>query len=343
MLINKSGYRFSKLGKGLHPAIGLRTIGESIAVNFTGPFMFDIDGYVRDTRDSIWRQATKDQVVNNVPRLVDQVFKRNEEDDMDIVDIDDDANGKEKPEVGETKSVPSSVDLPAHSPLHDTLSKTTAALVLDHLQNNGHDKALSMLRSSMQKRGWLAGTSIGSDIVIPTDTTTSSALSSPTPLTPRLTNFSSRFAALAHIRRVLAGSFVIPVPWSLIADLDPSSVLTSSENPSLRARLRIHHFLHLVYVSSINDGNVTVNDDGDKVDEAISSGRELLSTCRKERWNVDDARMLHEAFGALGVPSFDHVQGEWKVRREKLADDVVLLLKRESHLPTRYINPNCAL
>src|SRR5689334_17874986 len=65
------GHRFKKMGEGLYPAVGLRTQRESLSVNFTCAFRFDVDKYVRDVRDRVW-SAAMTTPVPHIVRLVDQ-------------------------------------------------------------------------------------------------------------------------------------------------------------------------------------------------------------------------------------------------------------------------------
>lgn len=131
------GHVFSKLPPGLHPAVGLRSPGESLAINFTGPFIYDIDSHVKTIRERIRSTLHPAREVfsavpkrTTVPRLA----------------------GLPTRTTPQPLSKPS---LPADSPLQDGASRAAAAFVLDHLVTAGHGKIAASMQRDMQKRGWI--------------------------------------------------------------------------------------------------------------------------------------------------------------------------------------------
>ncbi|KAK8844546.1 hypothetical protein IAR55_006393 [Kwoniella newhampshirensis] len=333
------GHRFSNLGRGLYPAVGLRSVGESVAIDFNGPFMFDIASYVRSIRVAVWQQATIEQQVASIPRLVDQVPRilseedsnREEEKEVHEVVGNEEARRSDGTDVRPTTAGPPTP--------RNAMEKATAAFVLDYLQHHGHDKAFPVLRSGMQGRGWIS---------LPTGTSKSEPTEDPafvrkTPVgTLRLADFASPFAALSHLHALLAESYNQPTPWKLLKDLDPESLAITGPNQSLHHRLLIHNFLYLMQKSSLSrpsaemtQGNVDSNCDLNDVDvevevemdeKVIEEGKELLRQSKELTWSEEDVTVLQEAFGLLGDPKSigDDV---WRERREELARGVVSAIR----------------
>ncbi|ORX34939.1 hypothetical protein BD324DRAFT_633305 [Kockovaella imperatae] len=119
-------YRFKNLGPGLFPAVGLKTFRETVAVNFTGPFKYDIDTHVKGVRDRIWFEAHHASV-RQVPRLVDQVTPPN-----------------------------------GNAPVStlEPIDKTSAALVLDYLAHAGLTATLAATEKEMARRKWIPRTTV---------------------------------------------------------------------------------------------------------------------------------------------------------------------------------------
>ncbi|KAK4686841.1 Ran-binding protein 9/10, partial [Tremellales sp. Uapishka_1] len=179
------GHCFSKLAAGIYPAVGLRTPRESIAVNFTGPFLFDISGYCQDIANQTWSGIMDTPSIANVPVL------EMAEDDMGSTD---------------------SLGLPKHSELFNPTSRTSAALVLDYLQHQGYERVLALTRSEMSRRKWIepvmhpppALETDGSDI-----TATGPSVES----------------ALAALRQRIVDADRLPVPWDVISELSRGNEL----------------------------------------------------------------------------------------------------------------------
>lgn len=130
------GHRFSNLGQGLYPAIGLRSREEELCVNFSGPFRFDIDAYMREARDNVEVDIARHEV-GKVPRILRDLVEGDEKDE----------NGDQTMGVEVSSTHPVAL-LPVSS-------RTTAAFVLDYLQHNGFMKAFDSTRSDMMRRSWV--------------------------------------------------------------------------------------------------------------------------------------------------------------------------------------------
>ncbi|WWD22906.1 hypothetical protein CI109_107401 [Kwoniella shandongensis] len=313
------GHRFSNLSRGLYPAVGLRSVGESLAINFNGPFVYDIEGYVKSTRDGIWRQATVEQKVENIPRLVDQVSR-----------VLTDAKSDKEEENGsdsDMKNGPKQSTDP-----RGALERSTAAFALDFLQHHGHDKAFATLRIGMESRNWITPTlKAKASASAYNESSTASAL----PSTQRLSDFPSPFSALCHISSSLSESYDHPVPWVLLKDLDPTSQATTGPNSSTQIQLLIHDFVHLLITSSLAHPTSQQNDEDDQMDieadveldeKLIEEGRKLLRQSREESWPENDVVVLQETFGLLGDP--ENVKSDvWRRRRQELAERLVSALR----------------
>lgn len=278
-----SGYRFRNLQAGLHPAIGFKTPRESIAINFTGPFVFDIDNYVRTVRDQAWNEATKPRELVSVPRLCDQIVQAGP------------SGSSEKTAVSE--KVEEQERLPKTSPLREPANKTTAAFVLDYLAQNGYDASLSRLRHAMMRRTWL----------LPPSTLTSKSIGSKAN-PARLVDFSSAAAALNHLYNQILNP-KSPIPWSLIYSFVPSR---HSISESLSNRLRIHEFIrHLRRADELPEPEAEVIDQ-----EAIDLGKTLLGRSKEESWAKEDRTLLDQAFGLIGISV-----GAWDVGPRSVAGE----------------------
>ena len=307
-----AGHRFKNLSSGLHPAIGLRTPRESIAVNFSGPFVFDIDGYVQNLRDQAWMEATKPREVLHVSRLCDQktAASGSRAGSLKAVEVEEDENV--------LPSKDESLDsLPQLSPLREASNKATAAFVLDYLAYNGYDTALRLTRDAMAKRQWLSPTS--------SSASHSSRLQSVLPESPMLEDFPSIAAALIYLHTRIFSAHTQRIPWPLIASLNPGY----HASDSIYLRMRIHEFLRLLRIAEdLSEPDVEV------LQEAIDLGKTLLGRSKEEGWSKEDRGLLDQAFGLLGIPV-----GKWNIgpgsvageeRRRRDADELVESIRRES-------------
>lgn len=203
------GHRFSNLGAGLHPAVGLRSRNEELCVNFIGPFRFDIAAYVSEARDNAEVDIAR-QEITSVPRMFNPC-------DMPPVKAE---AGEVKASDGDvimkddTAPTPPQAMVPASSPLYPAGPRTTAAFVLDYLRYHGHTTALDSTRGEMVRRKWLPD----------------SAPSDP--------GASNKLATINQIARLLAQPKE-PIPIDLIDGILPSTSY-------LHHRMSIYQLVHLV-------------------------------------------------------------------------------------------------
>ena len=127
------------MGDYLYPAVGLRTPRESVVVNFLGPFKYDIDKHVREVRDQVWQNALRPNQSRSfvIPNLPDE--------------FSDDEFTEENQQTDKRKE--------AFSSRLDHEEKCHAALILDHLANEGCPKAYTALAREMRARQWIGGKS----------------------------------------------------------------------------------------------------------------------------------------------------------------------------------------
>ncbi|WVQ85115.1 hypothetical protein IAT38_007280 [Cryptococcus sp. DSM 104549] len=323
------GHRFSKLGKGVHPAIGLRSVGESLAINFTGPFVFDIDSHVKSRRDGIWHEA-KTAEVGQIPRLVDQqpevllgavVGARAGEQETSK-----DVKGKGKDVAAGASPMPSDL-----VPL-DPIDTTSAAFVLDFLKHNGHSTALNLFHQGMESRKWVAPTS--SSALFAEKVEKQPTAEGYDPLKPpRLADFASPSAAMAFLHELVAGSFEKNYPLELYKDLCPAK--TPSPH---RERFAIYDFLHAATnalaaapaapASSPAAGGSDASDEG--VDglfaSAIACGQASMQASREEGWGREEVETLKRAFGVLADPEGVD-EKVWAPWRKMMADDLLKYIR----------------
>ncbi|WWC85467.1 uncharacterized protein L201_000331 [Kwoniella dendrophila CBS 6074] len=320
------GHRFSNMSSGLHPAIGLRSVGESIAINFTGPFKFDIDSYVKSTKDGIWANINSTQV-DKIPRLVDQVRVQSKSNSAisspdNSLDNQDEtkpaskaalacALEKELKEIEVETPSPASPSNPKHA--LDPIEKTSAALVLDYLQHNGHSRALSLLRTNMIKRERLPPTKAVSEVSIGnTDINISS-----TEIT--LADFSSKQQALKWLHASITKSFENPLPSKLIKGLS-----TSSLPGSVSAQLEIYEFIHLLHLSSLPEAK------DETLDIVLEKGR-MMRTNHCDSRPAGVKEIAEKAFGILSNPTGMN-DPFWKEQRKQWADALIRELKELNEL-----------
>ena len=178
-----SAYRFKNLGPGLYPAIGLKTFRETVAVNFTGPFKYDIDTHVREVRDRIWSEAMS-TTVKRIPRVVDQLTPPPPD--------------TPRPDAEEPKTT-----------LEDPADKTLAAMVLDHLSHSGYTSTLRATEHEMNRRGW-----IHRKILPFMPTSTPEIEDDPAPR-----SFASHTKAIDWLQSRLTTCGDLGLPWRLINEL----------------------------------------------------------------------------------------------------------------------------
>lgn len=121
-------------------------MGESLAVDFNGPFKFDIDNYVRNLRDIAWREALKPSSPLGHSGEASSTAKGTSQSKN---------TAQEKTISPLSLHLDPEVDLPPQSRLHDSAEKTSAAWVLDYLRQEGHVSTHAILRNTMAERKWL--------------------------------------------------------------------------------------------------------------------------------------------------------------------------------------------
>lgn len=206
------GHRFSKLGQGLYPAVGLRSRNEELCVNFAGPFRFDIDAYVEKARVDV-EASVAAQTIERIPCMPERVeqmeAKTSEEEDVDMdVEASDTADIKEPTPIATT------------SVIHQPAERIKAAFILDYLKHNGHTAAFESTRSEMARRSWI----------------TTSARSG--------SEADDKLTTITEINRALA----LPdsaVPLELIGQILPST-------SPLYHRMSVYQLLHLIQCAHIS-------------------------------------------------------------------------------------------
>ncbi|WWD06186.1 hypothetical protein V865_004271 [Kwoniella europaea PYCC6329] len=331
------GHRFSKLASGLYPAVGLRSVGESLAINFTGPFRFDIDSYVRSIKDDLSLEVRSTKVVE-IPRLVDQVASSStsiNEEEVAFTKIKGENNPKSalaqalQKELKQIEVAPTEkqkqdqkqgIASESTQTISDPMAKATSAFVLDYLQHNGHSKALSLLRIGMlNKSGQHGSTSISKDAA-------SNAQAEPAYLSKstedvKLSDFQSKEQAIKWLHTTMTQSFKNPIPTLLVRDLSGSKNFSIS----VQASLEIYKFLHLLYISTQSEASG--NDSA--LEKVLDKGRSI----RMEMiiWNPDDRAVAEKAFGLMGQPEILN-DVFWKTKRQELADGLVKVLREMNNL-----------
>jgi hypothetical protein len=274
----------------------LRSKGEELCINFTGPFRFDIDSYVETIKDKFAQEINK-VTVDKVPRLKpwSTGVKQTLEDDMMMgMDMDDiepmhrdgmelEQVAKKEEEVGPDQKS----DLPVTSVLREPVEQTTAAFVLDYLAQHGYSSTLQSTRQEMIKRDWISTNSTS-----PSD------------------------SVLRHVHQIsrqildLSG----PMPLELIDRWCHESEFMN--------RSSVLQFVHLIRQSQARDD--------DDMEEALAYGKKLREQSRKKgpsdtislEWDYASLGWLDEASGCLALPMTKEQVGIWDERRAVLANKV---------------------
>ena len=270
----------------MYPAVGLKTYKETVALNFNGPFKYDIDNHVRNVRDVIWRAAMRNKV-EDVPRLVDQLEPPPSPSLAKALD-------KSADESNATSSKGSLIQ-------GDACDKTSAALVLDHLAHAGWTSTLARTEKEMTRRKWIS------------NPTQPSSDSQPPPKPadlqsdPSISDFPSVQASIEWLYTRLTTAQKSYVPWNLLNQLFPELP------PSFERFLKIHDFSVQVHklISSPSPSSSSTSSHGKKDKrsatdgdlQVIAAGRELLRRCKVEKWNDEQETHLREIFTVFGAPS----------------------------------------
>ncbi|WOO82818.1 Ran-binding protein 10 [Vanrija pseudolonga] len=293
------GHAFSKMPQELYPAVGMRAATESLAINFTGPFKYDIESHVaaisakvRDSAIARPRMRFSSFPYGKVPRLAELAS----EEPQSVNTLPADAAAK------------SAISrFPAGSPLNDSADRAAAAFVFDYLRTQGHDHVLSLLASSMAERGMIKPREPTSPAASPMD--------AEDVITSTKDDFSSAAAAVLAATTAIAGSGAIP--WSLLESLDPELV------PKRESRLAILDFAALAAragstaaasaspeidmdVDDSESAQIDTDMDHDLNDldvQVLSLGQDLRRRSQAEHWPEADARLLEHAATLLIGPS----------------------------------------
>ncbi|GHJ84786.1 hypothetical protein NliqN6_1188 [Naganishia liquefaciens] len=148
------GYAFKNVGKEdrLYPSVGLRTPGETLKCNFSGPFKYDIAEHVRRTQLDIVQQVLRQ----------DHVVIRASADEKSSTSPFIQASTVT--DVNSVKSASSNNPaLPAASPqkVIRNIDGALAPAVLSYLQRNGFSASASAMRKDMGWRKRLLETGLG--------------------------------------------------------------------------------------------------------------------------------------------------------------------------------------
>jgi len=235
---------FNKVPANLHVGVGMQSLGESVAINFVGPFAYDIDSHVQRIRDRIAAALAPPRTVFSgqiddarVPRIAGTETNR---------------KGKGKVGVGVDKSPsPPRLTLPEQSPLHDLSARAAAALVLDHLETAGHARAAALMRTQMVSRGWINGTPV------PTP-------SMPTELDVPVSAYPSPGAAISSLLTLLGADGTPRMPTALLSSIDLSGL-----DPGVARRLKVYDFA-AVALAAVEDDAMDV-DEGEKSREEVEA------------------------------------------------------------------------
>nr|ODN89878.1 hypothetical protein L204_06155 [Cryptococcus depauperatus CBS 7855] len=276
------GYRMWQLPTLLHPAIGLRSPGESVALNFKGPFMFDISSVARDGKERVWNEVRSFgtgivssrkmdivRLVDQIPQSLTEKLNRDPEDQDMQSDLDvkmemkngdlnkskEKQNTKEhlaptvKDEVKSFNEYRSKNKAPLSSissPL-DPLTRTTTAFVLDYLLHNGHVTSTSSFLKQLSKCSWIPPMP-PSALSFITRTQNQPTFN---PWTyddnvHQVDSFGSVEQAMKFMSQLLRSPFEHGVPWRLWKELSLSSdQMKENELEPWISRLLIFDFLHL--------------------------------------------------------------------------------------------------
>lgn len=153
------GNAFADLPQHLYPAVGMRSPRESVRVNFAGPFMYDISAHVAGIAERVRAQHVPERWRFSAPTEETRIPKLAGVSPPPPVDGPAETSGDgacfvRSKAKGKAPVTPVN-GLPADSPLRDPAFRAETAFVLDHLQQHGHGRALSLLKAAMSERGWV--------------------------------------------------------------------------------------------------------------------------------------------------------------------------------------------
>ncbi|BEJ01717.1 hypothetical protein CcaverHIS631_0603990 [Cutaneotrichosporon cavernicola] len=314
------GHAFSKMPHGLYPAVGMRNEQESVAVNLTGPFRYDIVEHVLGVRNGLRAAlAPQHEAFSDVPPAVPVpklVGLPSSSSSTSSLAASSRPSPKRSPRLSEPEAVLLSklkaklklrtredtpFAFPPGSPFYRGPDRAAAALVLDYLAFNGHSRTHSLVTRDMRARGWLPPRD-GPEPVPPSEV--------PRPSATKDAYATVNDAIRAAVDALVAGE----VRWPLIRSLGGAG--------DLSRRLEVYAFAAEAQAIA---GRFSVDDESD--DEGITAvaiGQELDRRSRAERWPAADGELLGRANLQIVLPddSLDDDRRADAVRLDRLLRDV---------------------
>ncbi|WVQ76931.1 hypothetical protein IAR50_006610 [Cryptococcus sp. DSM 104548] len=337
----------------LHPAVGLRTVGESIAVNFSGPFKYDIDSRVRDVKEEVVREV-KETKVENVVRVVDQLPPPTTgpiPEKVESMDIDLPPSPSHKGKSKATLTPP--LGAPSLTPL-DPTEKVSAAFIFDHLLHHGHNSAAVMLRQGLARQNRLPDLRPKEEGFVEKATKAPALGWLQEGRQPGLSDFPSTFSAAHFIASLIRTPFdhsLFGTFWrELLEKLGPRG-LKGSKRESLEWRGVLWQFLFVTTSgggvkdegsapSYVTYPNTYSDKSSDPDAAALSIGLKLSEVIKYDGLLPEEVEVVKEAFGALADPLAERWKSgdKWRAWRERFADDFISWVrlnsnsKEQSHL-----------
>lgn len=313
------GWRFSGLGQGLFPAIGLRSVSESVIVNFTGPFTFDIDDFVRGRRNTVFEPLVKlGPMPEVVPRLVDQVIVSKSV----AIDVCVEASSEEVEGIDSA----SKVELPTAS-VRSAGDRATAAFVLDFLDHNGYTDTLASVVDTMRQRKW---------------NSSRGAIHGPQ-LARRTSSADARF--IRFLQKLSMNQGFLVKSGLTIETLEHDTRYEPAEVAMIRGgqfhRVLVHDLVRRLiwHPSAVDAGSSSAEAstaDADAEEEAVIFGRSLLAASKSTRWSDEDTALLKEAFGLLGLDFFPQkLRDLWSERRLRDYERLLIHLRASAGLRSK--------
>ncbi|GMK54219.1 hypothetical protein CspeluHIS016_0108050 [Cutaneotrichosporon spelunceum] len=295
---NLLGHAFSNMLHGLYPAVGMRNEEESVAVNLTGPFQYDIVEHVLGVRNKLRAAlAPQHEAFSDVPQAV-PVPKLVGLPSVSSSTSSPTASSRPSPKPSPRLSEPEAVLLsklkaklklrtredtpfaaPPSSPFYRGPDRAAAALVLDYLAFNGHSRVHSLVTRDMRTRGWLPPRD-SPEPVPPSEI--------PGPSATKDAYATVNDAIRAAVDALVAGE----IRWPLIHSLGGAG--------DLSRRLEVYAFATEAQAIA---GRFSIDDDSDD-DEVttIAIGQELDRRSRAESWPAADTRLLGRANRQIALP-----------------------------------------
>lgn len=357
--VETSGHTFRNLPTGLHPAVGLRNPKESVSVNLTGPFIYDIDAHVEAVFRTIMSGVRNHQVKEvvcmgatpqvplgrtaslNMPLIEEVLLLTGSTTPATAISIKgkaetpsiggengDDESGSlsdsARPEIGPAGSSsprPTAV-IPSDSELLQPATKAVTALVLDYLSHTGMDRVKLLVLRDLAKRKMLepAPSQPGSE--------------------PHSPSLGRRIAQV--VEAVKRGD---RVPWLEIDNLTDSASYQPSEyypegNQAVHRKLRI---LDLVAMLRPMLPRLRKDDDtvADFDEDVMAEGRRLLAASKLEQWTVQEKQWLGDACAILSetgqrgagtdvraeLDGNNRIESMWVERRGLWSDELAITLR----------------